>query len=321
MDGRPKWDWFSSHDSSHEKSHARATRPSAGRRRSSAGRRARERRRRSSASTIERDVLLASLSRVVVVVVVASDARGDRVEIEAQFRRVGRASRVGLGRPPRWTNDDWWLRRMGRRTREEDARASDECETRGRKKLFSRRRVRLRVAPRRRRSVRRCVTGRAIARFDRSRVVHPPHSRRLAHGWSRAWTIIRDDARARRRATTRRTTRRAIPKIHRADRVVSRVIARRVRRRSTHPSIHPRARAPSPAVVRPPARRLIFHAQTARHTRAGSRSTPTSGPAGHHPTYFDGVKCYLFRVDDTVSASTTTRLWTLYTMVDLVHDT
>ena len=87
-------------------------------------------------STIERDVLLASLSRVVVVVVVASDARGDRVEIEAQFRRVGRASRVGLGRPPRWTNDDWWLRRMGRQTRGEDARARDEYETRGRKNYF-----------------------------------------------------------------------------------------------------------------------------------------------------------------------------------------
>lgn len=281
MDGRPKWDWFSSHDSSHEKSHARATRPSAGRRRSSAGRRARERRRRSSASTIERDVLLASLSRVVVVVVVASDARGDRVEIEAQFRRVGRASRVGLGRPPRWTNDDWWLRRMGRRTREEDARASDECETRGRKKLCSHRRVRLRVAPRRRRSIRRCVTGRAIARFDRSRVVHPPHSRRLAHGWSRAWTIIRDDARARRRATTRRTTRRAIPKIHRADRVVSRVIARRVRRRSTHPSNHPRARARALQGGRSPTRTTVDipRADCASHARGKSIDTHV-GPGG-----------------------------------------
>ena len=242
MDGRPKWDWFSSHDSSHEKSHARATRPSAGRRRSSAGRRARERRRRSSASTIERDVLLASLSRVVVVVVVASDARGDRVEIEAQFRRVGRASRVGLGRPPRWTNDDWWLRRMGRRTREEDARASDECETRGRKKLFSRRRVRLRVAPRRRRSVRRCVTGRAIARFDRSRVVHPPPLTT-----PRAWMVARVDDHSRRRA--RETTRDdATNDATRDTKNTSRRSRRLARHRASRsspfdPSIHPSARA------------------------------------------------------------------------------
>ena len=143
----------------------------------------------------------------------------------------------------------------------------------------------------------------------------------------RAWMVARVDDHSRRRA--RETTRDdATNDATRDTKNTSRRSRRLARHRASRsspfdPSIHPsaRARAPSPAVVRPPARRLIFHAQTARHTRAGSRSTPTSGPAGHHPTYFDGVKCYLFRVDDTVSASTTTRLWTLYTMVDLVHDT
>ena len=157
----------------------------------------------------------------------------------------------------------------GRRARERRIRDARK------KKLFSRRRVRRRVATRHRRSVRRCVTGRAIARFDRSRVVDLPHSRRLGNGWSRAWTIIRDDARARRRATTRRATRRAITKIHHTDRVVSRVIARRVRRRSTDPSIHPRAFARDLAGGRPPARTTVDipRADCASHARVKSIDT------------------------------------------------
>ncbi len=168
----------------------------------------------------------------------------------------------------------------GRRARERRIRDARK------KKLFPRRRVRRRVATRHRRSVRRCVTGRAIARFDRSRVVDLPHSRRLGNGRSRAWTIIRDDARATttRDDATRDATRDNKIKSHRSRRLARHRASRSSPfDRSIHPSARIRAR-PRRRSSGPPARRLIFHVQTARHTRAGSRSTPTSGPAGHHPT-------------------------------------
>ncbi len=126
----------------------------------------------------------------------------------------------------------------------------------------------------------------------------------------------------RRRATTRRATRRAITKLNHTDRVVSRVIARRVRRRSTDPSIHPRAFARDLAGGRPPARTTVDipRADCASHARVKSIDTHV-GPGGSPFHYFDDVKCYLFRVDNTVSRINDPRLWTLCTMVDPVHDT
>ena len=207
-----------------------------------------------------------------------------------------------------------------------DARGRRARERRGRdarkKNGHARRRARRRVATRRRRSVRRCVAGRAIARFARSRVVDLPHSRPLGNGRPRAWTIIRDDARATRRATTRRATRRAIQKINHTDRVVSRVIARRVRRRSTDPSIHPRAFVRDRAVRRPPARTTVDipRADCASHGIVKSIDTHVrrGGSSSH---YFEELKYYLFRVDDTVSRINDYRPWTLSTMFDPVHDT
>ena len=126
----------------------------------------------------------------------------------------------------------------------------------------------------------------------------------------------------RRRATTRRATRRAMTKLNHTDRVVSRVIARRVRRRSTDPSIHPRAFARDLAGGRPPARTTVDipRADCASHARVKSIDTHV-GPGGSPSHYFDDVKCYLFRVDNTVSRINDPRLWTLCTMVDPVHDT
>lgn len=152
----------------------------------------------------------------------------------------------------------------GRRARERRIRDARK------KKLFPRRRVRRRVATRHRRSVRRCVTGRAIARFDRSRVVDLPHSRRLGNGRSRAWTIIRDDARATttRDDATRDATRDNKIKSHRSRRLARHRASRSSPfDRSIHPSARIRAR-PRRRSSGPPARRLIFHVQTARHTRA-----------------------------------------------------
>ena len=174
---------------------------------------------------------------------------------------------------------------MGRQTRGEDARARDEYETRGRKNYFH---AGAFAAASRRvtgvRSVDASPVERSRDSTDRESSTSPTRDASGMDGRTRGRSFATTRAR-RRRARTRRATRRAITKLNHTDRVVSRVIARRVRRRSTDPSIHPRAFArPRRRSSGPPARRLIFHVQTARHTRAGSRSTPTSGPAGHHPT-------------------------------------
>ena len=204
----------------------------------------------------------------------------------------------------------------GRRARERRIRDARK------KKLFPRRRVRRRVATRHRRSVRRCVTGRAIARFDRSRVVDLPHSRRLGNGRSRAWTIIRDDARATttRDDATRDATRDNKIKSHRSRRLARHRASRSSPfDRSIHPSA--RIRATSPAVVRPARTTVdIPRADCASHARGKSIDTHVR-PGGSPSHYFDDVKCYLFRVDNTVSRINDPRLWTLCTMVDPVHDT
>ncbi len=206
----------------------------------------------------------------------------------------------------------------GRRARERRIRDARK------KKLFPRRRVRRRVATRHRRSVRRCVTGRAIARFDRSRVVDLPHSRRLGNGRSRAWTSIRDDARATttRDDATRDATRDNKIKSHRSRRLARHRASRSSPfDRSIHPSIRAHSRATSPAVVRPARTTVdIPRADCASHARVKSIDTHVR-PGGSPSHYFDDVKWYLFRVDNTVSRINDPRLWTFYTMVDPVHDT
>ena len=230
---------------------------------------------------------------------------------------------MGLGRPPRWTNDDWWLRRMGRQTRGEDARARDEYETRGRKNYFH---AGAFAAASRRvtgvRSVDASPVERSRFSTDRESSTSPTRDASgmdgRARGRSFATTRARDDARRRDERRDARYQKYIAPIA--SSRASSRVAFVAVR--PIHPSIHPRAFARDLAGGRPPARTTVDipRADCASHARVKSIDTHV-GPGGSPSHYFDDVKCYLFRVDNTVSRINDPRLWTLCTMVDPVHDT
>ena len=213
--------------------------------------------------------------------------------------------------------DEWGARRAGKtRARETNTRRAEE-------KTIS---TPARSPPRRDASP---AFGPSMRHRSSDRAIRPIASRRPPPlATPREWTVARVDDHARddaRATTTRDDATRDATRDNKIKSHRSRRLARHRASRSSpfDRSIHPsaRIRATSPAVVRPARTTVdIPRADCASHARGKSIDTHVR-PGGSPSHYFDDVKCYLFRVDNTVSRINDPRLWTLCTMVDPVHDT